>query len=84
MNDLVARISDAIQRQHDLIEEMQHLREEFQLTINHIKVETERLQARYEYQTNQPLPASAHVIHMPTAPDLDDEFRIPAGIRPKP
>ena len=77
MNDLIARMSDAIQRQHDLILELQALKEEFNLTINHIKVEADRLQARYEYQ--QP---SAQVVHLPNAPDLDDEFRIPAGIRP--
>jgi len=81
MNDLVARISDAIQRQHDLILELQALKEEFNLTINHIKVEADRLQARYEPTSYIPT-SSAHIVQLPQAPDLDDEFRIPTGIRP--
>ena len=81
MNDLMARLSDAIQRQHELIVELQTIKDEFNSTINHIKAETDRLQSKYEY-AKEILPSQ--VVNLPRAATdlLDEEFHIPPSIRP--
>jgi hypothetical protein len=77
---LLRRIGDAIQRHHDLVNELKGLSIELDDTVERLRSTTNRLEVRLEY-VQEP---SATVITMPQAQPEEIDFQIPSSLRTGP
>jgi hypothetical protein len=85
--EILLRLADALQRQHDLISELRSIATEFDNTVNDIETKTNELQRRFNLRTNldpveqmkqQHVSASAPQ----TSIDMANVFPMPAAEAP--